>query len=310
MKKNVNIFDKILNPGALFNVTDIFTLEHDGSVSVSLTQLDAHCNAWKLYSFNVLKGEMSAKKYCLDYHTYVRSTFEEEVKGFWYRMQYEQVTEVYNDTLKAISKFVEKRTKDPEQEYGDDGMTELESYLRETFCKRCEELLLWLKAFKDFKASLAAQNLVRAEMGLPLESYPEATRQAYDRLTPVLEVCRSYGYRAGDNSATMKLVRSGLQEVVNTLWDDEDKAKYHWNVNAAMAQAVVSFLYQGEGRDTRGVHTSKFVNLESGKVLSLIVSTLYHALQVKGFVAFKVIKAKQVKPDDCPTTGVSVGEAD
>lgn len=300
MKKTVNIFDKILNPAtAKFDLEGVIKTE--GKVS-SVDPACIHGATYTLYDFDVLKGTMKSRKVCFEYNTYVPSTFAGDCAREWYRLQEKKAAKVYSDTLTAIAEAREAA--------GEEGLSEDHEALRNAFVTRCELLLSALKPFKEVKVSMAVANLIRAEVNAPVEAYPSATVDAYTALQKALAPCAEYGFHAGDTSATMKTVKSALQTVVNTLWDESDRATYRWNVNATMAQAVVHFLYQGEGRDRNGEHTSKFVNLDSGKVLSLVVSTLYHCLQDKGFKAIAIAKAKKGKPDDCPTFPNSVGEAD
>ena len=294
-----NIFDSILNP----NMVDFALIEVDDNGNEIRVMPDEYITrhngaTWTLYSFDILKGTVKNRKVCFSYGKYVPADFASKCAAEWYRAQRAQAENIYLNAMQQVNEVILSRGEQV-------GLCDDEQAVVDALTKRYETLKSALAHYTAPATSAAVANLIRAEMGRKPIEYPTATANAYKVLASVLKPCMTYGFHAGDSAQSIKQVKAALQALVDTLWDESDMSHYHWTVNSTMAHAVISFLYGGEGHDANGKHVCKWVNLESGKVISMVVLTLYHALQDKAFDAIKVELAKKPKPDDVPTLPIS-----
>ena len=293
-----NIFESVQN----LNTVDFALIEKDEKdkdVRILPAEYIQRRNGqtWTLFSFDILKGTVKFRKVCFAYGKYVPANFDALCAAEWYRVQREQAENAYLDFAQQVKEIRISR--------GKDGLSEDEQAAVTTMEQRYATIKSALALYNAPATSSAVANLIRAEMGRKPVDYPTQTANAYKALADVLKPCMTYGFHAGDEAKSVKAVKAALQALVDTLWDEKDRAHYHWTVNSTMAHAVIAYLFNGEGHDAKGAHVSKWVNLESGKVISMVVLTLYHALQDKAFNAIKIEKAKQVKPDDVPTLPIS-----
>ena len=294
-----NIIESILNP----NMVDFALIEEDNNGNETRVMpaeyITRHTGAtWTLYSFDLLKGTVKNRKVCFSYGKYVPANFASQCVAEWYRAQRAQAENVYGDAMRQVNEIILSRGEKV-------GLSDDEQAAVNALKLRRDALVSALKLYTAPATSAAVANLIRAEMGRKPVEYPTATANAYKVLVSALRPCMTYGFHAGDSAQSIKQVKAALQTLVDTLWDENDMSHYHWTVNTTMAHAVISFLYGGEGHDGNGKHVCKWVNLESGKVISLVILTLYHALQDKAFTAIKVEQAKKPAPDDVPTLPIS-----